>query len=100
MIDMGFATEDTISEMDRLSLENPEPSAVTMDFTKPLPLNDSKPTEEAITFPTPCFACRREGTTNMCVVSVPHFKEVVIMAFTCDYCGAKSNDVKGGGEIS
>lgn len=22
------------------------------------------------------------------------------MAFTCEYCGAKSNDVKGGGEIS
>jgi len=34
------------------------------------------------------------------VVTVPHFKEVVIMAFTCEYCGAKSNEIKGGGEIS
>ena len=52
MIDMGYATEDTISDLDRLSLENPQPTSATMDFTKPLPINNPKPTEEAIEFPT------------------------------------------------
>lgn len=101
MIDMGYATEDTISELEALSLQNPAPTSATIDFTKPLPdENTPHDREEGITFPTPCYACRREGTTNMCVINVPHFKEVVIMAFTCEYCGAKSNDVKGGGEVS
>ena len=29
-------------------------------------------------------------------VDVPHFKEVIIMATTCDLCGYKSNEVKSG----
>ena len=28
---------------------------------------------------------------------IPHFKEVIIMACSCDVCGYKSNDVKAGG---
>ena len=30
---------------------------------------------------------------------IPHFKEVVIMATVCDYCGHKTNEVKSGGGI-
>ena len=30
---------------------------------------------------------------------IPHFKEVVIMATSCDYCGHKTNEVKSGGGI-
>ena len=40
------------------------------------------------------------GENNMCTVSVPYFKELIIMAFTCDKCGAKSREVKVGGETS
>jgi len=36
----------------------------------------------------------------MCTTSIPYFKEIVVMAFTCDYCGARSSEVKVGGEIS
>ncbi len=31
--------------------------------------------------------------------AIPHFKEVVIMATNCDYCGHKTNEVKSGGGI-
>ena len=31
---------------------------------------------------------------------IPHFKEVIIMATTCDYCGWKTNEVKSGAGIS
>ena len=28
--------------------------------------------------------------------AIPHFKEVIIMATTCDACGHKTNEVKSG----
>ena len=31
---------------------------------------------------------------------IPHFKQVVIMATTCSYCGYKSNEVKSGSGVS
>ena len=33
------------------------------------------------------------------ISGIPHFKEVVIMATVCDYCGHKTNEVKSGGGI-
>ena len=33
------------------------------------------------------------------ISAIPHFKEVVIMATTCDSCGHKSNEVKSGGKL-
>lgn len=33
----------------------------------------------------------------MCILNIPHFKEVVTMAFRCEYCGFKSVEVKGAG---
>lgn len=29
-------------------------------------------------------------------VDIPHFKEVIIMATTCDSCGNRTNEVKAG----
>lgn len=50
--------------------------------------------------PTTCPSCGASTDTDMCVMNVPHFKEVIIMALTCENCGYKSNEVKGGGEIA
>lgn len=33
-------------------------------------------------------------------VDVPHFKQVVIMATNCEYCGHRSNEVKSGAGVS
>jgi zinc finger protein len=56
--------------------------------------------EESHQFPTPCYACgNQESYTQMCVTTIPHFKEVVIMAFSCEKCGHKNNEIKGGGGI-
>lgn len=35
----------------------------------------------------------------MKMTSIPHFKEVVIMATVCEICGSKTNEVKSGGGI-
>ncbi|KXX82774.1 Zinc finger protein ZPR1 [Madurella mycetomatis] len=50
-------------------------------------------------FPASCPGCLHPCTTNMKMVEIPHFRQVVIMNTTCDDCGYKSNDVKTGGEI-
>eukprot|EP00698_Gefionella_okellyi_P005854 TRINITY_DN15291_c0_g1_i1.p1 TRINITY_DN15291_c0_g1~~TRINITY_DN15291_c0_g1_i1.p1 ORF type:complete len:458 (-),score=113.22 TRINITY_DN15291_c0_g1_i1:42-1415(-) len=51
-------------------------------------------------FPTDCLMCHFSGVTNMCVIDIPHFKQTVIMAFVCDGCGYRNNEVKAGGAIS
>lgn len=40
------------------------------------------------------------GEMRMCQTSVPYFSDLVIMSFTCEYCGAHSAETKNSGEIS
>lgn len=35
----------------------------------------------------------------MCVATIPYFSEIIIMAFSCDYCGHRSSEIKQGGGI-
>ncbi|KAK4241376.1 ZPR1 zinc-finger domain-containing protein [Achaetomium macrosporum] len=55
--------------------------------------------DQVYSFPASCPGCMHPCTTNMKMVDIPHFRQVVIMNTTCDDCGYKSNDVKTGGEI-
>jgi len=57
-------------------------------------------TNESIAIPTPCPNCGIDGTTRMCVCEIPFFKEIIVMAFTCEHCGYRSSDVKTGGGVS
>ncbi|KAK0634632.1 ZPR1 zinc-finger domain-containing protein [Bombardia bombarda] len=50
-------------------------------------------------FPASCPGCMHPCTTNMKMVDIPHFRQVIIMNTSCDDCGYKSNDVKTGGEV-
>jgi len=51
-------------------------------------------------FPTYCYGCDKEGEAKMCIATIPFFKEIIIMAFSCDYCGYRNTDIKHGGGIS
>lgn len=46
-----------------------------------------------------CPACAMHCTVNMKKVNIPHFKEVIIMATSCEHCGYRTSDVKTGGAI-
>ncbi|XQJ26323.1 zinc-finger protein ZPR1, putative [Leishmania guyanensis] len=50
--------------------------------------------------PCDCPACRKAGYLMMHECDIPYFKQTIIMAFKCDYCGYKSNEIKTGGEIN
>lgn len=52
---------------------------------------------EVLVFDTNCPECNAPASTNMKLVQIPHFKEVIIMATICDSCGHRTNEVKSGG---
>lgn len=52
---------------------------------------------EVLVFDTNCPECNCPAKTNMKLVNIPHFKEVIIMATNCDSCSHRTNEVKSGG---
>lgn len=54
---------------------------------------------QVYSFPASCPGCTNPCVTNMKMVNIPHFKQVVLMSTVCDHCGYRSNEVKTGGEV-
>ncbi|KAM3424337.1 hypothetical protein BST61_g11126 [Cercospora zeina] len=54
---------------------------------------------QVYSFPASCPGCTRPCATNMKMVNIPFFKQVVLMSTVCDHCGYRSNEVKTGGEV-
>ncbi|KAI9721999.1 MAG: hypothetical protein M1812_001958 [Candelaria pacifica] len=54
---------------------------------------------EVYTFPSTCPGCTKPCSTNMKMMDIPHFKQVVIMSTNCDHCGYRTSEVKTGGEV-
>ena len=54
---------------------------------------------EVLSIPSPCPNCSKWGESMTAVTCIPHFKEVIIMGFCCEFCGFRNNEVKGGGAI-
>uniref|UniRef100_A0A803V9R9 Zinc finger protein ZPR1 n=1 Tax=Ficedula albicollis TaxID=59894 RepID=A0A803V9R9_FICAL len=48
--------------------------------------------DEVLQFNTNCPECNAPASTNMKLVQIPHFKEVIIMATNCDSCGHRTNE--------
>jgi len=88
----------------RRSLEEMKMLGLLADDATELPEEESQSEEvnkdEVLTFPTNCDQCQSPAETRMKMTSIPHFKEVVIMATNCEVCGARTNEVKVGGGIS
>ena len=55
--------------------------------------------DEVVIFRCNCQSCQSPVETRMKLVDIPHFKQVVIMATNCDYCGCRTNEVKPGAGI-
>ena len=78
--------------------DDPEITANAIDFSKPIDDESNQAAQsqekELMTFPSPCPGCFRPGLVKMCQATIPFFKEIIIMAFSCDYCGHKSTEIK------
>jgi zinc finger protein len=79
--------------------EQNEALGLTDTATTDLDANGDIIPDQVYQFPASCPGCLHPCTTNMKMVDIPHFRQVVLMNTTCDDCGYKSNDVKTGGEI-
>lgn len=55
--------------------------------------------EEIMVFPATCGACAAACETRMFVTNIPYFKEVIVMASTCDICGYRNSELKAGGSV-
>ncbi|KAJ2995547.1 hypothetical protein HDV02_000664 [Globomyces sp. JEL0801] len=41
-----------------------------------------------------CMNCHDNGVTKLLLTKIPHFREVVLMAFECPHCGFKNNEIQ------
>ncbi|XP_074072836.1 zinc finger protein ZPR1 isoform X1 [Macrotis lagotis] len=82
----------TPQQGDMLGLKTEDPEEKSTD-----PVEDLR--NEVLQFNTNCPECNAPATTNMKLVQIPHFKEVIIMATNCDNCGHRTNEVKSGGAV-
>lgn len=72
----------------------------TVDKLTALVEENFDPSSEVLEFPSVCSDCGQPGQVKMLVTNIPHFREVILMAFTCKKCGYRTNEVRGGGGIS
>eukprot|EP01041_Mallomonas_annulata_P012141 gene12141-25479_t len=56
--------------------------------------------KEVLSIMEVCPNCTAPAESLMAVTSIPHFKEVIIMAFTCSSCGFRNSEVKAGGAVT
>ena len=76
-------------------------TAAGMDFSRPVDdQEESDVKKEIMKFPAPCYSCGAPGECKMCIATIPYFKEIIIMAYSCELCGYKSTEIKQGGGIS
>ncbi|EIW79163.1 zf-ZPR1-domain-containing protein [Coniophora puteana RWD-64-598 SS2] len=56
--------------------------------------------EEVFEFPGICSRCYQPLITRMKKVSIPYFKDTLIMSTNCENCGYRDNEIKSGAAIS
>jgi hypothetical protein len=90
--------------------ESPIAAAASVEPSVPAAPTDASPSneneehielgrQEVIRIPGECPNCGHPGETLTALTDIPHFKEVIIMAFTCSQCGYKNSEVRGGGAV-
>ncbi|KAK9358606.1 ZPR1 zinc-finger domain-containing protein [Lipomyces starkeyi] len=46
-----------------------------------------------------CMNCRENGTTRLLLTSIPYFREIVLMSFSCPHCGLRNSEIQPASEI-
>lgn len=83
-------TEDVSSEQDVLAAA--AQSAIHINTAD----GDSEPLQ----LESMCMRCHETGTTTMLLVSIPHFKDLLLASFECPECGHRNSEVQFAGAYS
>ncbi|XP_050678570.1 zinc finger protein ZPR1 [Leptidea sinapis] len=75
---------------------------MTSTEKKPLfrDLNAEDPDPEVTQIESFCVNCYANGMTRLLLTRIPHYKNVVIMSFSCEHCGFENNEIQGGGAFA
>lgn len=85
----------------RQTKENLEAMGLSVDPTRDNDIENEIIHDDSIyCFNTNCSSCASPTETRMHLIDIPHFREVIIMATTCEYCGFRTNEVKSSGAIT
>ncbi|XP_008550360.1 zinc finger protein ZPR1 [Microplitis demolitor] len=55
---------------------------------------------ETTTIESLCVNCGKNGETRLLLTKIPHYKEIVLMSFSCDHCGFENNEIQNPGKIN
>ena len=77
----------------------PEPEPNTSKPDETVEEEETNLDDEVHQFHANCPNCGVMCDTKMKVTKIPYFKEVIVMATTCDGCGSRTNEVKSGSGI-
>lgn len=47
-----------------------------------------------------CMNCHKNGITRMIMTKIPFFKEIILVAFSCDECGYRNSEVQSGQDLA
>ena len=57
------------------------------------------PGHKIVEQPERCYLCGAMGINRVMLLTIPHFQEIVLLAFHCAACGYRTSEVKSGGAI-
>ncbi|KEY66958.1 hypothetical protein S7711_05078 [Stachybotrys chartarum IBT 7711] len=58
--------------------------------------DDVRPVDEIESL---CMSCGKNGITRLLLTTIPYFREVVIMSFSCEHCGTHNNEIQAAGTV-
>ncbi|CAG5034447.1 unnamed protein product [Parnassius apollo] len=63
-------------------------------------LTAEDPEPEVTEIESLCMNCHANGVTRLLLTRIPHYKNVVIMSFSCEHCGYENNEIQPGGAFA
>ncbi|XP_045525587.1 zinc finger protein ZPR1 [Pieris brassicae] len=63
-------------------------------------LTAEDPEPEVTEIESLCVNCLGNGMTRLLLTRIPHYKNVVLMSFSCEECGYENNEIQPGGAIA
>ncbi|KAF6810584.1 Zinc finger protein ZPR1 [Colletotrichum sojae] len=101
---LDISSTDPTQDFDqnkRLNMAAPESKTTPSDFFQTIGEkvdgnDDQKVVEEIESL---CMNCGKNGITRLLLTSIPYFREIILMSFSCEECGFSNSEVQPAGSI-
>lgn len=81
--------------------QNMETEAADGHSSAPQPLFvDIDPDNPVTEIPSLCMNCHEQGITRLLLTRIPHFRDIILMAFECPHCGLQNNEIQSAGAVA